>query len=194
MLVLLAGCAHYQSKPISPADTAAKLEARSLDNPAFRDFLQKNSRRQFDQWPLKTWDFETLTLAALYYHPGLEVARAQWQVALGGKKTAAESPNPSITAQPGYDFSATGGGNPWIPGVSFDVPIETMGKRGYRKAQAAHLSESARLSIATTAWQVRGTLRANLIDYVAARERAELLQQQHEIQNRIVQSLEQQLE
>ena len=115
-------------------------------------------------------------------------------MALGGKKTAAQSPNPSITAQPGYDFSATGGVNPWIPGVSFDVPIETMGKRGYRKAQAAHLSESARLSIATTAWQVRSNLRASLIDYVAARERVELLQKQRDLQARIVDALQKQLE
>src|SRR6202522_3335923 len=153
-LVLLAGCARYQPRPISPAETAAKLDARSLDNPAFRAFLEKNSQSHPDEWPLKTWDFETLTLAALYYHPSLEVARAQWQVALGGKKTAAERPNPTVSAQPGYDFSPTGAVNPWIPGVSFDVPIETMGKRGYRKAQAAHLSESARLGIATAAWQV----------------------------------------
>lgn len=189
MLVLLAGCAHYQPKPISPADTAAKLEARSLDNPAFRDFLQKNSQRQFDEWPLKTWDFETLTLAAWYYHPSLEVARAQWQVALGGKKTAAESPNPSISAQPGYDFSAVAPVNPWIPGVSFDVPIETMGKRGYRKAQAAHLAESARRDIATAAWQVRSNLRGSLIDYVAAGERVELLKKQRDLQARIVEAL-----
>ena len=193
-VVLLAGCARFQPRPISPADTAAKLDARSLDNPAFKDFLQKNSRRQFNQWPLKAWDFETLTLAALYYHPSLAVARAQWQVALGGKKTAAQSPNPSITAQPGYDFSAASGVNPWIPGVSFDVPIETMGKRGYRKAQAAHLSDSARRNIAIAAWQVRSHLRASLIDYVAARERVELLQKQFNLQGHIVHSLEQQLE
>jgi cobalt-zinc-cadmium efflux system outer membrane protein len=194
ILLLLAGCAHYQPRPISPADTAAKLNARSLDDPAFRRFLEKNTGRQFDERPLKTWDFNTLTLAAFYYHPGLEVARAQWQVALGGDKTAAQSPNPSVSAQPGYDFSATGGVNPWLPGVVFDIPIETMGKRGYRKAQAAHLSDSARRSLATTAWQVRSNLRGSLIDYVAARDRVELLQKQRDLQHRIVQQLDGQLQ
>ena len=76
------------------------MDARSLDNPAFREFLQKNAGRQLDEWPLKSWDFDALTLAALYYHPSLEVARTQWQVALGGDKTAAQRPNPTITATP----------------------------------------------------------------------------------------------
>ena len=193
--MLLTGCAHYQPQPISPADTAAKLDACSLDDPTFRKFLEKNTGRHFDEWPLKTWDFDTLTLAAFYYHPSLEVARAQWLLALGGDKTAAQSPNPSVSAQRnGYDFSAASGVNPWLPGVVFDVPIETMGKRGYRKAQAAHLSESARRSIATTAWQVRSNLRSSLIDYVAARERVELLQKQRDLQRRIVQHLDEQLQ
>lgn len=191
---LLAGCAHYQSKPLSPSLTAAKLDARSLDNPALRDFLQKNRHPAPDQWPLKAWDFETLYLAALYYQPSLEVSRAQWAVALGGKITAAERPNPTISAQPGYDFSAVRPVNPWIPGVTFDIPVETMGKRGYRKAQSAHLAESARRDIATAAWQVRSHLRSSLIDYVAARDRVGLLQQQRELQQRIIKSLEQQRE
>jgi outer membrane protein TolC len=69
-----------------------------------------------------------------------------------------------------------------------------MGKRGYRKAQAAHLSDSARRAIAVTAWQVRSNLRASLIDYVAARDRVDLLQKQHDLQQRIVHSLEEQLQ
>ena len=38
-----------------------------------------------------------LTLAAYYYHPSLEVARADWRVAAGGIKTANEWPNPTAT-------------------------------------------------------------------------------------------------
>ncbi len=192
--MVLAGCARYQPKPISPAETAAKLDARSLADPAFKEFLQTNSHRSFEEWPLKSWDFDTLTLAALYYHPSLEVARTQWELAMGGETTAAQRPNPSLSAQPAYDFTAASAGmNPWLPGVVFDIPIETMGKRGYRKAQAAFLSDSARRGIASAAWQVRSNLRTALIDYVAARERVELLQKQHDLQQRVVHSLDEQL-
>jgi cobalt-zinc-cadmium efflux system outer membrane protein len=74
------------------------------------------------------------------------------------------------------------------------VPIETAGKRGYRKAQARHLSESARLNIATAAWQVRSNLRTSLIDLTAARQREILLQKQNAIQEKIVRAFEQQLQ
>ncbi|HEX4643985.1 MAG TPA: TolC family protein [Verrucomicrobiae bacterium] len=189
----LAGCARFHPRPLSPAETAASLDARSLDSPAFREFLEKNLRRQFDAWPPKSWDFEMLNLAALYYHPSLDVARAQWQVALGGKITAAARPNPTASVEPGYDFNSTGL-SPWLPLITFDIPLETAGKRGYRKAQAQRLSESARLNIATAAWQVHSNLRASLIDFIAARQREQLLQEQMSWQEKIVQSLEQRLQ
>ena len=47
---------------------------------------------------------------------------------------------------------------PWQPRLGIplgyvDIPIETAGKRGFRRAQAKHLSAAARLKIATTAWR-----------------------------------------
>ena len=194
-IILLAGCARFEPRPISPADTAAKLDARTLASPEFRKFLEKNLDRRFDDWPLKSWDFEALNLAALYYNPGLDVARAQWQIALGGDKTAAGRLNPTLTATPGYDFTATSIGlNPWIPGVVFDMPFETMGKRGYRKARAAQLTLSARLNVAVAAWQVRSNLRASLIDLAAARQREQLLANQAAIGMQILEALEQRLQ
>ncbi|HWF19069.1 MAG TPA: TolC family protein [Verrucomicrobiae bacterium] len=193
MLVLLAGCARFTPRPISPAQSAAELDARTLDNPAFRQFLEKNLHRRFDIWPPQSWDFETLNLAALYYHPSLAVARAQWEGAEGGEKTAAQRPNPVVSAVPGYSANPQGP-TPWLPGVNFDIPIETMGKRKYRKARAEHLSESARLNIATTAWQVRSNLRTSLIDNASARQRQDLLQKQVSLQQQIVESLLERLE
>ncbi|MEO8427614.1 MAG: TolC family protein [Verrucomicrobiota bacterium] len=193
-LVLLAGCVRYQPRPILPTETAANLEARTLDTPAFKEFLDKNLQRQFESWPPKSWDFELLNLAALYYHPSLDVARAQWQVTVGGNKTAAARPNPILSAVPGYNISATHGVSPWFPAVTLEVPIETGGKRAHRRAQAQHLSESARLNILVTALQVRSNLRSSLIDLTAARERERLLQNQKSIQDKILQSLEQQLQ
>jgi len=77
--------------------------------------------------------------------------------------------------------------------VSLDVPIETAGKRGYRLAQARHLSDAARLKIATTAWQVRSSLRSSLLDFVAASQRAGFLQKQLQLQQQSVALLEQRL-
>ena len=193
-LLVLAGCARFEPRPIVPAQTASRLEARTLTDSDFQKFAQTNLLGAFADWPPKAWDFEMLTLAAFYYHPSLDLARAQWAVARGGDKTAAGRLNPVLSAVPGYDFSAVSPANPWIPAVSLDVPIETAGKRGYRMARAQQLSESARLNITATAWLVRANLRSSLLDLGAAKLRAELLTQQLAVQDQIVQSLEQRLQ
>ena len=151
---LLAGCTRFRSQPLVPAETAARLESRSLSDLALKGFLEGNLHRELTNWPAASWDFEMLTLAAFYYHPSLEVARADWRVAAGGIETAAERPNPTVTWSLAYE-PVKDAFSPWIPGLVFDLPIETAGKRRFRTEQARHLSESARLNLATAAWQVR---------------------------------------
>jgi cobalt-zinc-cadmium efflux system outer membrane protein len=191
---LLAGCVRFKPEPLNPAANGTALESRNLADPQLRTFLETNLQRQLAPWPLKSWDFDALTMVAFFYNPSLDLARAQWQVALGGNKTAAARPNPTLSAVPGYDFSATSGMSPWIPSITFDVPIETAGKRGYRRSRARQLSEAARFNIVTSAWQVRATLRTNLLDFIAAAERERLLQNLNSLHTQILRSMEQRLE
>jgi outer membrane protein TolC len=186
---LLNGCAHYEARPLRPEATAAQLDARSLSDPALRSFLASNLHRSFSQWPPAQWDFEMLTLAAFYYHPSLEVARAQWVVAKAGKVTAGERPNPTVSVAPGYN-TTTPTPSPWIVTATLDIPIETAGKRGYRIAQATQLSEAARLNIASVAWQVRSGVRRSMVEFYAARETEALLKEQQTIQAENVRLLE----
>jgi len=188
----LAGCARFEPRPISAADSAAKLEGRTLEDAALKAFLEKGLKRELSEWPATKWDFEMLTLAALYYHPSLEVARAQWAVAQGGEKTAGQRPNPTLNVTPGYDTTKSAL-PPWIPLGYLDLPIETMGKRRYRRAKAAELSEAAKLNILTVAWQVRSELRASLVDFLGAGQRAALLEKQLLLQEQAVGLLEQRL-
>ena len=188
--VVLAGCARFEPRPLAPGQTALGLEQRSLANPALKAFLEKNLVRDFPTWPPAEWDEPMLTLVALYFHPSLDVARAQWAVARAGIKTAGGRPNPVLSPMPGGSFNPVGT-SPWEPLVSLDVPIETAGKRRYRMAQAGQLSEAARLNLAAAAWQVASNLRLSLLEYAAARQRAGLLQPQLELQEQIVALLEQ---
>ena len=174
-------------------DTAARLDARRLDDDGLKKFLETNLGRELENWPLKSWDLKTLSPAAFYFHPSLNVARAQWRVAEAGMRTAGGRPNPMLGLTPGYDFSAANGLSPWIPFFNLDVPVETAGKRGKRIHKAQHLSESARLNIATIAWQVRSHVRVNLLDFAAANRRSALLESQLAVQERIVKLLEQRL-
>jgi len=188
--LVLSGCARFEPKPLSAKDSAARLEHRSLDDASLKTFLEKNLQREFLNWPATKWDFDMLTLAAFYYHPSLEVARAQWAVAKGGETTAGQKPNPTLSVTPAYN-ATTFMTSPWIVTGSLDVPVETAGKRGYRKAQAAHLSEAARLKIASAAWQVRSNLRGSLIDFASAARREELLAKQLAAQEKSLGLLEQ---
>jgi len=193
---MLAGCARFQSQPLSPDKTAADMESRSLADPALKTFLEQNLHRQFTNWPAASWDFDTLTLVAFYYHPDLAVARAQWSVANAGVKTAGGVPNPTLSLTPGYNINhinAAPGLSPWFPAVNFDLPVETAGKRRHRIATAERLSESARLNIVTVAWQVRSRLRRSLLDLYAAREAESLLQQQTAAAAEVAQSMDSQL-
>ena len=190
-LGLLAGCAHFESKPLSAPGTASGLEDRALDSPELKAFLETNLHRDALPWPPKSWDFQMLTLVGFYYHPSLDVARAQWGVARAGIESAGGRPNPVLSVIPGYSLNPASGVSPWFPAVNVDIPIETAGKRGYRVAQAQQLSEIARLNIASVAWQVRSGVRTSLLDYSAARQHTALLQKQVQLQREIVALLEQ---
>ena len=187
---LLAGCVHYQPQPLAPEKSAAQLEARQLDDAGLRTFVEKNLGRPLAGWPPQRWNLELLTLAAYYYQPDLDVARAQWRVVQAGEKTAGGRPNPTLALTPGYN-TTTAIPSPWFPAVNLDIPLETAGKRGKRIAEARELSNSARWNIVTTAWQVRSNVRAALLDLEVASQRAGLLEKQFAAQQVIVKMLQQ---
>ena len=190
---LLAGCAHFQPAPLAPDKAAAEFDARRLDNAGLNKFLTQQLGAPPQHWPMPQWDLNSLTLAAFYFHPSLEVARAQWQVAEAGIKTAGGRPNPTLTVTPEYN-ATTPMVSPWGPSVNFDVPIETMGKRSKRIAEAEKISESARFNFVSAAWSVRSGVRASLHEFVLAGRRAELLQKQFGVQQQIVKQMQQRFE
>src|SRR5438093_654793 len=189
----LTGCARFEPRQLSAADRAARLEARSLESAGLKSFLEKNLGREMSEWPAPNWDLEMLRLAAFYYHPSLELARAQWAVAKGGEMTAGQRPNPTLNVTPGYN-ATTFMASPWLPLGSLDIPVETAGKRRYRRARSAQVSEAARLNIASVAWQVRSDLKGRLIEFAGSRRREALLEGQLANQERSIALLEQRLQ
>ena len=193
-IFLVVGCVHYQPQPVLPEQTAARLESRRLDDPGLKTFLEQNLGHPLAAWPLPNWDLNSLTLAAFYFHPGLDVARAQWLVASAGVKTAGARPNPSVSVNPGYDSQIPGNYSPWLVPVTFDLPIETAGKRSKRIAEAEKTAESARWNFIVAAWQIRSEVRSSLLDLKISGQRTGLLEQQFSVQKRIVGLLQQRFE
>jgi outer membrane protein TolC len=190
-LLFAAGCATYQPQPVAPGKTAAQWESRRLDDAGLRKFLEQNLGHELKNWPETNWDLPELTLVAFYYHPSLAVARAQWLVAAAGLKTAGARPNPSVSATPGYDAQIPGNYSPWLVPVTFDLPIETAGKRGLRLAEAGKIAESARENFVAAAWQIRSGVRAGLLDFKIAGRRAGLLEQELAAQQEMARRLQQ---
>ncbi len=184
-LTIVCGCATFHPAPLLPLLTAADLEARTLASPGLRTFIESNLHRGVSPWPPESWDLTLLTLAAFYYHPDLDVARAQWEVKEAGVVTAGGRPNPSAGFIPQYHADPRGL-SPWTLMFSLDIPVETAGKRGYRIEKAAHLSTAARMNIAETAWRVRSRLRDTLLSLYHAAETKRVLGEQEEIQGEIV--------
>ncbi len=193
-IAAVAGCARFEPQPVSPAQTTAQFDARRLDDAGLKKFLAQNFGHEPQSWPLEKWDLNSLTLAAFYFHPDLEVARAQWRVAEAGARTAGARPNPSVSFSPGYDGGIPGNYSPWLIPVTFDVPLETAGKRGKRIAEAEKIAESARWSFVTAVWQVRSNVRDSLMDFKMSGRRAALLQAQFAAQTEIVKMLQQRLD
>lgn len=155
--------------------------------------MEGNLHRQISPWPPEKWDLSMLTLAAFYYNPDLDVARARWEVAKAEVITAGGRPNPTAGFTPDYRSNEEAGISPWTLSFNLNIPVETAGKRGYRVAEATHLSESARLDIATTAWRVRSRLRASLLSLYSSVEKEKLLKKQLAMQEEIDKLLQERL-
>lgn len=195
LMLMTTGCTLFHDQPLSPTQNLDAFESRTLDRADLAVYMKANP--QVVQWPLPTWSVTDLTLAAFFYHPDLDVARAQLATIQGELKTAGERPNPSVSVSPGFNSnndSGASGVSSWMVDMALDIPIETANKRGYRIAQVQYLSDAARLNIATIAWSVRSRVRQALLDIYAAQEAETNFVAQQTIQSNSVQLLQLQLE
>lgn len=187
----LAGCAHFEPRPLSPETTFAGFESRSLEAPGLRAFLAANHVAAPAQGT--AWSLKALTLTAFYYQPALVEARGELLAAQAAEITAGEHPNPSISVTPGYDAGVPGAIHPWIVPLSFDWPVETAGKRGYRRDEAQHLAAAARWDLIGTVWRVRSRLRAAIVELYAARQSDLLLEREESARRNVFRLLQGQL-
>ncbi|WP_069268580.1 TolC family protein [Paraburkholderia nodosa] len=171
----VAGCTSYHPQPIAPDQIARQFEQRSLASEELHAWIAREAAHDVTPWPPAAWNRELLTLAAFYFSPALDLARAQWGTAKAGIDVANAIPNPVLQLPFQYNTPNPGPGAPFTWGPALDIPIETAHKRGYRVDQASRLSEAARLNIVTAAWTVRTQVRDALLALYAARTRIALL-------------------
>lgn len=190
--LLLSACAfdRYDARPLSAASVADAYTARSLQSPELREYIRQHDPQAAEAWPPSRWNPQSLTLAAFYFNPALEAARARLATAEAATTTAAQRPNPTLQLPFQRTLNPKNGDSPWTLGIALDIPIETAGKRSARISEATHLSGAARFQVANTAWGVRSQLRTQLLNLWLAREKAERLGQQLTLDQRTTAMLE----
>lgn len=185
-MCLLAGCAvqRYTPAPIVASATASQFESRTLADTGLRSFEEMNLGHSVSTWPPKSWDLPMLSLAALYFNPAVELARARLVTAEGAVVTAKARPNPTFDFTPGVPA-------PYLLTQDFLFAIETAGKRGRRVQIAQNLDEAARFDLADTAWTAAVGVRLALLNYVVASRNLELLRSEQQVRQDQVAILEQ---
>jgi cobalt-zinc-cadmium efflux system outer membrane protein len=175
-ILTLAGCAaqRYHPAPIAVSDTASRYELRNLDDVGLQSFEEKNLGRPMAPWPPKSWDLPTLSLAALYFNPTLDLARARLATADGAIVTASARPNPTFDLVPGVP-------TPYLLTQDFLLVIETAGKRGRRIEIAQNLDRAAQFDLADSAWTVVMGARLALLNYLIASRNLELLRSEEKV-------------
>lgn len=167
---LLAACSvqQYKPAPLSPETSAAALESRTLTDPGLRSFEDYYLGHTASEWPPGTWDFQSLSLAALYFNTELDAARARVAESRAELVTAGARPNPTLGITPGIP-------SPYLLTLDLSFPLETAGKRRYRVESAQSSVLASQFDLAQSAWTVRGAVRAAMLDDLVAVRTVELL-------------------
>jgi outer membrane protein TolC len=164
--IILAGCSFqkYVAKPVEPTAYVTKFKENDPSSAEFNQYLLNNGFAA-DLLPIQEWGLDELTYCALFFHPSLDVVRAQWRLAQTAETSAAERAVPTINGNIAHSDDSDPTKKPFAFGLSIDIPIETANKRNVRIENAQHLSQSAKLEIAQIAWQLRNNIAQTLTEY-----------------------------
>lgn len=182
----------YQAKPIQSTSNTTEFRARNPNSAQFMAFLEAQNLSP-TQGTIRSWDRDLLSYCALFYHPDLDVARAQWKAAQAAQITAGQRPEIGAGGRL-ENHSNNSNITPWTYGLGIDIYVVTAGKIEIRIDRAASLSEAARINIAQTAWQVRTRALRSLLQYQYNLQQIALLKQELALRQDIVDMLQKRLD
>jgi outer membrane protein TolC len=169
-LLLLSACSGPAPEPLDPARSESEFRARRLDDPGLLAWMESQGTPRPAVWTL-----DALTLAAFYYHPDLDVARARVRGAEGAETTAAAIPNPTLNGDLEKVMNSTPPGvSPWVYGFNLQMPLDFLWKRGHRVDEARARSQGSRLELAEAAWEIRRRLRAAMLNDILVRREVDV--------------------
>ena len=145
----LTACVHYAPAPPHPAQFAAAIDARTLD----------------EKPPGAAWSGADLLAAALRRNPQIAEARAKYAAALAAARAAKASPGPSLTLTAEYANEAPH----WGYSGGSDIPLDIGTRRSARITTAQLQALQAFYDLGEAVWSVRTALEKARGDLNAAR-------------------------
>jgi outer membrane protein, heavy metal efflux system len=170
---------------LPPGQVAATFSERGLDDPKLRAILDAKLPARIGEWPRRSWDRADLLVAMLYYNEAVAEGRANLAVAMAGRRTARERPNPTIALLTEYanegnqltQYATENGGAPlWLWGLTPDLPLDLGTRRTARIAVADATAQQGRYEFMETVWKERAALRRALLDVLMTEREVSLLE------------------
>ena len=168
----------YAPRPLDPDASAGAFQARSVSAEGLKSFARANGYAE-QAWPPEEWGLRELTLTALYFNPGISLARSRAAVAHAELRAAVQPLSWSGRIKPEYHSRNLGDtSGPWTLGLELELPLAAQSKRAARVERSALLADAADLDIASAAWQARSGVRDHYLGLRASRDAVALLDAQ----------------
>jgi outer membrane protein TolC len=175
MLVFLAGCAHYEAKPLQPAETLEQLSERRLTDPRVIERVHTVVGTPISAETGYRWNRAELLVAALELSPALGEARAQLEQSTASVRTAHALQDPTLSLSSEYDVSRSDEPT-WLWGIGTSFLLDTFVSRGLRTSIAQAGVRGAYADFSDAMWTLRKDVRLALLSAVVSARRIDLLQ------------------
>lgn len=188
--ILLAGCVHYSTAPVSPAGIVAQRAKTSLDLQA----VASECKRLAPAAPCDPQQFDRAMLyaAMLRYNPSVALARASLASAAAAARAAHAPPGPTLTLTSEYAGAAPDP-SPWLFGGVLDVPLDMGARRSTRLAGAGLAIVAARYDFVEAVWTARMAVTHALAECLIAERQIGVLGELVGLQQRRFSGMEQRL-
>ncbi len=174
-VLILAGCAAPPpAAHLDPAASAQAQAARRLSDAGLLAYLLS----QGSPGPAPRWDLRDLTLTAFYFHPEVQLGRAQEALATERAALALLPGAPTLRPRLERHSDALVSDRHWSAGLTLEVPLTDGSRRQAQAAEATFLVAAQQARTGQVAWQLRSRLRARLCDLCEARELRSLVVQE----------------
>lgn len=190
-VVMLNACQFKQYHPqaLNPKNSLEQFNQRNVTDADFIRFLQAlNYPTQY--LPPQQWGIREIADAALFFHPDLQVARAEWRMAKAAEITAGMRPNPALGVEVQHHSNQTDTTSAWSYGLGIDIPVITANKLEIRLDAARSMSEAMRIQIAQSAWQTRQRAALAFVNWQESQAKNTLYQQEITARQAIVDMLQ----